>query len=120
MWSYNKKDVVPILKALKKVIAFHHDKDIILLKLGCTLPNVVNVCLHKSTDAKFNRFMETDKSQLEKNQDFVGGRLNVFARKAVVNESFFQNSTEICSSKVGIDARQHSMCQPTPIGLFTR
>ena len=35
------------------MIAFYHDKDIDMLKLGCTLANLANVCLHKSTDAKF-------------------------------------------------------------------
>ena len=34
------------------MIAFYHDKDIDMLKLGCTLPNLANICLHKSTDAK--------------------------------------------------------------------
>ena len=38
---------------MQKMIAFCHDKDIDMLKLGCTLPNLANICLHKSTDAKF-------------------------------------------------------------------
>ena len=32
-----------------------------MLKLGCTLPNLANVCLHKSTDAKLYPFTEGDK-----------------------------------------------------------
>ena len=63
---YNNKDVVPTLEAIQKMIAFYHDKDIDMLKLGCTLPNLANICLHKSTDAKFYPFTEGDKDLLEK------------------------------------------------------
>ena len=31
-----------------------------MLKLGCNLPNMANICLHKSTDAKFYPFTERD------------------------------------------------------------
>ena len=34
------------------MIGFHHDKDIDMLKFSCTLPNLANICLYKSTDAK--------------------------------------------------------------------
>ena len=37
-----------------------------MLKLGCTLPNLANICLHKSTDPKFYPFTEGDKYLLEK------------------------------------------------------
>ena len=37
-----------------------------MLELGCTLPNLPNICLHKSTDAKFSPFTERDKDLLEK------------------------------------------------------
>ena len=47
---YNNKDVVPTLEAIQKMIAFYHDKNIDVLKLGCNLPNLANICLHKSTD----------------------------------------------------------------------
>ena len=63
---YNNKDVVPTLEAMQKMIAFYHDKDIDMLKLGCTLPNLANVSLHKSTDAKFYPFTEGDKDLLKK------------------------------------------------------
>ena len=59
---YNKKDVVPTLEAMQKMIVFYHDKDIDMLKLGCTLPNLANISLHKSTDAKFYPFTERDKT----------------------------------------------------------
>ena len=49
---YN-KDVVPTLEAMQKLLAFYHKKRIDRLKLGCTLPSLANICLHKSTSAKF-------------------------------------------------------------------
>ena len=36
---YNNKDVVPILEAMQKMLAFYHKKGIDMLKLWCTLPN---------------------------------------------------------------------------------
>ena len=50
---YNNVDVVPTLEAMQKMIEFYHSKGIDMLKLGCTLPNLANICLHKSTDSKF-------------------------------------------------------------------
>ena len=47
---YNNKDVVPTLEAIQKMIQFYHNKGIDMLKLGCTLPNLANICLHKSTN----------------------------------------------------------------------
>ena len=121
---YNNKDVVPALEAMPKIIAFHYDKDIDMLKLGCTLPNLANICLHKSTDAKFYPFTEGDKDLLEKNwEDVVGGTSIVFTRKAVVDETFIRKSTNIWKSIVWIDASQsypYSMCQPMPTGIYTR
>ena len=63
---YNNKDVVPILHAMKKMMKFYHDQKIDMLKLGCTLPNLANICLHKSTDRNFYAFIETDKDLHEK------------------------------------------------------
>ena len=106
------------------MIAFYHDKDIDMLKLGCTLPNLANICLHKSTDAKFYPFTEGDKDLLEKiGEDVVGGLSIVFTTRAVVDETFMRKSTNLCKSIVGIDASQlyrYSMCQPMPAGLYTR
>ena len=49
MWYIN-KDVVPTLEAMQKMIEFYHQKEIDMLKLGCTLPKMANICLHKSTE----------------------------------------------------------------------
>ena len=121
---YNHTDVAPTLEAMQKMIGFYHDKDIDMLKLGCTLPNLANICLHKSTDAKFYPFTEGDKDLLEKvREDVVDGPSIVFTRKAVVDETFIRKSTtNLCKSFVGIDASQlypYSMCQPMPTGLYT-
>ena len=93
-------------------------------KLDCTLLNLTNICLHKTTDSKFYPFTESDKDLLEKiREDMVGGPSIVFRRKAVVDETFIRKSTNLCKSIVGIDASQlypYSMCQPTPTGLYTR
>ena len=73
------------------MIAFHRDKDIDMLKLGCTLPNLANFCLHKSTDAKFYPFTEGEKDLLEKiEEDVVGGPSIIFTQKAVVDEIFLR------------------------------
>ena len=121
---YNSKDVLPTLEGMQKMIVFYHDKDIERLKLGCTLPNLANICLHKSTVAKFYPFTEGDKDFLEKiREDVVGGPSVVFTRKAVVDSTFIRTSTSLCKPFVGIDASQlypYSMCQPMPTGLYTR
>ena len=121
---YNNKDVVPTLEAMQKMIAFYHDKNIDMLKLGCTLANLANICLHKSTDAKFYAITEGDEDLLEKiREGVVGGPSIVFTQKAFVDETFIRKSTNLCKSIVGIDASQlypYSMCQPMPTGLYTR
>ena len=121
---YNNKDVVPTLEAMQEMLAFYHKKGFDMLKLGCTLPNLANICLHKSTSAKFYPFTETDKHLLQKiREDMVGGPSIVFTRKAVVDETFIRNSGNICKSIVGTDASQlypYSICQPMPTGLYTR
>ena len=71
------------------------------------ITNLANICLHKSTDAKFYPFTEEDKDLLENIQeDVVGGPSVIFTRKAVVDEISIPKSTTICKSIVGIDASQ--------------
>ena len=94
-----------------------------MLKQGCTPPNLANICLHKSSSAKFYPFTETDKDLLQKfRENMVGGPSIVFTRNALVDDTFIRNSGKICKSFVGIDASQlypYSMCQPMPTGLYT-
>ena len=88
---YNNKDVVPTQEAMQKMIEFYRNKGVDMLKLGCTLPNLANICLHKSTDSKFYPFTESDKDLLEKiREDMVGGPSNVFTRKDVVDETYIR------------------------------
>ena len=121
---YNNKDVEPTLEAMQKKIVFHHENVRDMLKLGCTLPNLANICLHKSTDAKFYPFTEGDKEFWEKIQeDVVVGPFIVSTREAVVEKTFSPKSANVFKSIVGIDARQlypYSMCQPITTGLYTR
>ena len=109
---------------MQKMIDFDHNKGIDMLKLGCRLSKLANICLHKSTDSKFYPFTESDKDLLEKiREDMVGGPSIVSTRKAVVDETFIRKSSNLCKFFVGIDASQfypHSRCQPMPTGLYTR
>ena len=95
-----------------------------MLKVGCTLPKLANICLHKSTDAKFYPCRERNKDLLQKiREDVVGAPSIVFTRKAIVDETFNRKSANICKSIVGINASQlyaYSMCQPMPTGLYKR
>ena len=53
----------------------------------------------------------------------TGGPSIVFTRKAVVDQTYIRNSSNICKTIVGIDASQlypFSMCQEMPTGLYTR
>ena len=106
LW-YNNKDVVLTPEAMQKMIEFYHNKGIDMLKLGFTLSNLANVCLHKSTDSKFYPSTELDKDLPEKiREDMVGGPSIVFTRKAVVDETFIRKSSNLCKAIVGIDASQ--------------
>ena len=57
---YNSKDVVPTLEAMQKIVQFYHQKEIDMLKLECNLPNLANICLHKSTNKKIYPLCESD------------------------------------------------------------
>ena len=72
---YNKKRFCANFKSnAKKIDFFYHDKEIVMLKLGCTLPNLANICLHKSTDANFHPLKQGDEDLLEKvSEDVFGG-----------------------------------------------
>ena len=76
---YNNKDVVPTLEAMQRKLVFYHKKGIDMVKLLCTLSNLANICLHKSSSAKLHPFTETDKGSLQKTQeDMVCGPSIVF------------------------------------------
>ena len=95
-----------------------------MLKLGGTLPNLANICLHSSTKVKFYPFPEGDKDLLQRiREDMIGGPSILFTRKALVGQTRICSSSNICKSIVGIDASQlypYAICQPMPTGLYTR
>ena len=89
---FNKKDMVPTLGAIQKMIAFYHDKENDMFKLGWALPNLSNICLHKTTEAKFCSSTSTNKDLLEKIRgDVVVGPSMVFTLEAVVDEFIFES-----------------------------
>ena len=65
---YNNKHVIPTLEALQKMMKFYDDRGSYKIRLGCTLPNLANICLHSSTNAKFYPFTKYDKDLLEKSE----------------------------------------------------
>ena len=94
---YNIKDVVPTLEAMQKMIEFYHNKGLDMLKHGCKLSDLANICLHKSTVSKFSPSAESHEDLLEKiREDMVGGPSIVFTRKAVVDETFIRKSSYLC------------------------
>ena len=66
-----------------------------MLKLGCTLPNVANICLHKSTGYKFYPLFSGDSDLLEKIREDMTPEF-VFTRKAVSNEKFIRKTNHLC------------------------
>ena len=108
----------------KKTIQFYQNKGFDMLKLGCTLPNLENICLLKSTNFSFYPFCELDKELCEKfRENMTGGPSIGFSRKTVFDKIFIRNSSNVCKSIVGICASQlfpFSMCQDMPTGLYTR
>ena len=89
---YNKKDVVPTLETKQKLVVADHDRDIDMLNLLCTLPNLTKICLDKPTDAKFYHFTEADKQLFQTlREDVVGGPSVVSTRKTVIDDLFFES-----------------------------
>ena len=103
---------------MQKNIEFYHNKGIDMLKLGCTLPNLANICLQNSTDSNIYPFPESDKDLFEKIREImVGGPSIVFTGKAVLDEILIRKSSNLCKSIGDIDASRvypYSMCQPMP------
>ena len=111
---HNNKDVVPRLEAMQNMVDFYRNKGFDLLKPGCALPNLANICLHKSTAVLFYAFTESDNDLLEKIRgDMVGGPTIVSRRKVVADKPFIRDSTNLLKSLVGIVTSQFypfSMC----------
>ena len=111
-----------LLKLCKK-IEFYHEKGLDMLKPGCTI--LAKICLHKSTKHKFYPFFTRgDKDFCEKITDGMTGDPSiVFTRKALVDQTYIRNSSNVCKTIVGNDAIQlypFSICQEMPTGFYTR
>ena len=106
-----------------KKVQFYHQKENDMLKLGCTLPNLANICLHKSNNEKFYPFCKIDRDLRQKiREDMTDGPSIVFSRKAVVDKIFNRDSSKICKSIVWIYESQfypYSMCQDMPTGVLS-
>ena len=78
----------------------------------------------QNINEKFYPFCENGKDLCQKiREDMTGGPSIVFTQKAVVDKTFISDSSNICKSIVGIDARQfypYSMCQDMPTWLYLR
>ena len=91
------KEVVPTFEAMQKKVKFYHNKGIDMLKVGCTLHNLTNICLQSSTSVMFYHFTDSEKDLPSKvRKDMIGGSLIVFTDKAVVDESHIRKSTNAC------------------------
>ena len=76
-----------------------------ILRLGCTLPKLANICLHKSNIAKFYPLLQSDKDLSEKKrEDMVGDPSITIKGKAVVGDTLHRVSTDWCKTIVRIDA----------------
>ena len=95
-----------------------------MLKLGCTISNLVIICLQTLTNHKFDPFFQGDRDLCEKIREGMTLRPSiVFTPKAVVDQSYIRNSSYVCNTIVGIDARQlnsFSICQEMPTAFYSR
>ena len=126
-WYY-KKDAFSSLEAMQKMIPFHHNKKFDMLKLGCTFPNLANICLRKSTDAKICPFTEGIEELLKRLRDTSRADHFLFTRKTVVDKIIFGNRP-ICANQMlalmvvnGILSQCVSFCQQvfTRVGILIR
>ena len=105
------------------MIPSYQVKVIDMLKIGCIIPKLAIICLHKSREANFYPFTEAEKDLVQKLREFVAVGLSIiFTCKAASDGTFIRKSTNTCKSIVGIDPSQlyfYSMCQPMPVGLHT-
>ena len=82
------------------MIEFYHQKEIDMFRLGCTLPNLANICLHKSIDSKFYPFTESDKDLLEKiREDLVGGPSIVLHARLWLTK-FLSANQRVCANQL--------------------
>ena len=91
------------------MIDFYHDRDIDVLKPGCTSSDLANICLHRSTDAKFYSFTEGDKDFLEEvREDVAGVSSIVFTRRAIVDVTSNRKQQSYANLMLGLMLSNYS------------
>ena len=111
---------------MQQTIAFCHDKDFEMLKLGCTKPNPANICLHKSTDAEFYPFREGDKDLWKKfGKLLLVVHLSFLHAKQLSMKLLFEGLQTYAKLLLGLMPANYIPtrsvnCQPMPTGLHTR
>ena len=108
---------------MQKMVDFYHIMEIDMLKLGCTLQKLANICHHKSTTAKFYSFTVSGKDLLEKLcEDMFVGPSFVLTKSCHGWEIFrgFDRLVQIHCLKGSSQLYLFSMCQAMPTGLYTK
>ena len=84
---------------MRKKIAFYYEKYIDMWNLGCILPNLANICLDKSTDAKFHPFTDGDRDLLTIfREHFVDVPSIIITWKGIDDETFFFETQQKCAN----------------------
>ena len=97
---------------MQKMITFYHEKDIDIVNLGCTLPNLANTSLHKSTEAKIYPFREGDKDLMEKVQKILlVVHLSLLHVKQSLTKLLFENPQTYANLLSGLMQANYT---PTP------
>ena len=78
--------------------------------MGCTLPNLTNICLHKSNHKKFYLFVEADK-------DLRVPLLSLLEKRLWIKHIFETQKTFANQTPVNFAPSQ---CVNVPTGLYTR
>ena len=97
---YNPKDFVPTLEAMQKMNTFYHNNYNDMLKLGSTLANLTNHCLHKSTDTKLYSFTKADEDLLEKITNMFLVFLLSFSQAKQLLRKLFVGSLQIYANQM--------------------
>ena len=94
-----------------------------MLNLGCTLPNLGNICLHKSTDTKFYPFTETNKGLLKETwENALGGLLSFLHAKKLLMKLLFESLQTYANQLLGLMPAQyvHNQCVNPCLPVFIR
>ena len=77
---------------MQKMIEFYYQKETAILKLGRTLPDLANICLHNLTYSEFHWTRQRLFGDYSSSQDMGGVPSMVFTLKVVADETFIRKS----------------------------